>query len=300
MSNLLWGVDLGGTKIECAVLSGDEVVARHRIPTEADQGYDHILSRIQQVLNETKDQVGEAPTRVGIGAPGTLDPQAGTMRGCNTTALNGRPLLNDLQARLNLEVQIANDANCFALAEALLGAGKGHRVVFGVIMGTGVGGGIVVDGKVLSGLQGISGEWGHNPLEIGGEKCYCGRIGCVETVLSGPAVERFYEGLTLTHKPLREIADLYRVAKDSEQDYDSEAFVVINNLINRFGQAIAQIVNTLDPDAIVLGGGVGNIQELYTLGAEAAKRHIFNPNPQIRLLPPKLGDSAGVFGAALL
>lgn len=300
MSNLLWGIDLGGTKIECAVLQGEQVLARHRIPTEADQGYGHILDRIQTVLQETQDIVGERPERVGIGTPGTLDPQSSLMRGANTTSLNGRPLLDDLQARLDIEVRIANDANCFALAEAVMGAGRGHRVVFGVIMGTGVGGGIVVDGRVLSGLQGIAGEWGHNFLDPSGFRCYCGRTGCVETVLSGPAVEKFYEGLAGAHRPLKEIVELYRVARDAERDYDSEAFVVINNLITRFGQAIATIVNILDPDAIILGGGVGNIDELYTLGAEAAKRHIFNPTPQIRLLRPQLGDSAGVFGAALL
>lgn len=300
MSNLLWGIDLGGTKIECAILQGEQVLARHRIPTEADQGYGHILDRIQTVLQETGDIVGEQPKRVGIGTPGTLDPQSGLMRGANTTSLNGRPLVNDLQSRLGIEVRIANDANCFALAEAVMGAGRGHRVVFGVIMGTGVGGGIVVDGMVLSGMQGIAGEWGHNLLEVGGEKCYCGRIGCVETVLSGPSLEMFYETISGTKRPLPEIVERYRRERDGATAFDPEALVAINHLILKFGQAIATIVNILDPDAIILGGGVGNIDELYTLGAEAAKRHIFNPTPQIRLRRPQLGDSAGVFGATLL
>lgn len=294
MSNLLWGIDLGGTKIECAVLSTEAVVARHRIPTEADQGYDHILSRIQTVLQETEEQVGEKPSRIGIGTPGTHDPQSGLMRGANTTSLNNRPLLEDLQARLNLEVRIANDANCFALAEALMGAGKGHRVVFGVIMGTGVGGGIVVDGKVLNGLQGIAGEWGHNELTPQGTPCYCGRRGCVETYLCGPALERTYLEASGERRSLPEIVQRYREGSDESAQHTLELLFIL------FGKAIAPIVNILDPDAIILGGGVGNIHELLTHGAEAAKRHLFNPNPQIRLLAPQLGDSAGVFGAALL
>ena len=296
MSTLLWGIDLGGTKIECAGLDGDQVLARHRMHTEASQGYGHILDRIQTVIDETVAMTGERPNRLGLGTPGTLDPQSGLMRGCNTTALNNRPLLEDLQEMLAVEVRIANDANCFALAEALMGAGRTHRIVFGVIMGTGVGGGIVVDGQVLHGLQGIAGEWGHNPLETPGEKCYCGRVGCVETVLSGPAVERFYQSLTGVHRPLKEIVDRYRQGTA----YDPDAVMAINRLLAMFGRAIASIVNILDPDAIILGGGVGNIDELYALGAEAAKPHIFNPSPQIRLIRPILGDSAGVFGAALL
>lgn len=294
MSDLLWGIDLGGTKIECAVLRCEDVVARHRIPTEASNGYDHILSRIETVVQETSDIVGQKPTRFGIGTPGTLDPQTALMRGANTTALNGRPLLDDLQSRLNLEIRIANDANCFALAEAIMGAGKGHRVVFGVIMGTGVGGGIVVDGKALSGLQGITGEWGHNPLDPQGEPCYCGRAGCVETVLSGPFLERWYSKRTGAQRPLKEIVSAYRSTQDAS------ATALMNHLYESFGRAIASVVNILDPDAIILGGGVGNIDEIYSLGAKAAKSHIFNPNPQINLLPPMLGDSAGVFGAALL
>lgn len=300
MPDLRWGIDLGGTKIEGVVLGEGQVIARHRIPTEASQGYGHIVARIETLLDEIANQTGKRPESLGIGTPGTRDPQTGLMRGCNTTALNGMPLLEDLQAKLGIPVQIANDANCFALAEAILGAGRGCSVVFGVIMGTGVGGGVVVNGQVLNGLQGIAGEWGHNLLEPGGLPCYCGRSGCVETVLSGPAIERFYAILSETQRPLPEILNRYRKERDSEGGFDPDALVAVDNLIERFGQAIAPIVNVLDPDAIILGGGVGNIEELYTLGAEAAKPHIFNPNPRIRLLRPELGDSAGVFGAALL
>jgi len=289
-----WGIDLGGTKIEAAVLQSGEVLARHRIPTEADQGYDHILGRIASLLQEVEAMAGAKADRVGIGTPGTRDPQSGLMRGCNTTALNGMPLLDDLQTRLGTPVKIANDANCFALAEALMGAGRGYRTVFGVIMGTGVGGGIVVDGKLLEGLQGIAGEWGHNQLDPNGLQCYCGRIGCVETVISGPFLERFYEALAGAKRPLGEIVERSRKSEDDH------ALLLVDHLVQNFGKAIANVVNILDPDAIVLGGGVGKIEELRTLGAEAAKHHIFNPNPQINLLAPELGDSAGVFGAALL
>jgi fructokinase len=294
MSNLLWGIDLGGTKIEGVAMDGERLLARHRIPTEADGGYDHIVSRIELLLKEIEAQAGAMAHKVGIGTPGTRDPETGLMRGANTTALNGRPLLQDLQTRFDRPVRIANDANCFALAEALVGAGRGHRVVFGVIMGTGVGGGIVVDGKVLDGMQGIAGEWGHNELTREGEPCYCGRKGCVETYLSGPGLERTYLEFSGVKRRLPEIVERYR------EGIDDDARSTLDFLFLMFGKAIAPIVNVLDPDAIVLGGGVGNVRELLTAGAEAAKRYIFNPEPKIRLLAPELGDSAGVFGAALL
>jgi fructokinase len=293
-AGLLWGIDLGGTKIEGAVLEGGQVLARHRIPTEADQGYGHIVSRIQLLLREVETQVGRRAERIGIGTPGTRDPESGLMRGCNTTALNGQPLLQDLESSLGIPVKIANDANCFALAEAVMGAGKGHRVVFGVIMGTGVGGGVVVDGRVLEGMQGIAGEWGHNELKREGEPCYCGRKGCVETYLSGPALERVYTEFSGVRRRLPEIVERYRDGSDEDARSTMEFLFLM------FGKAIAPVVNILDPDAIVLGGGVGNIKELLTAGAEAAKRYIFNPGPRIRLVSPQLGDSAGVFGAALL
>ncbi|MBC8064799.1 MAG: ROK family protein [Chlorobia bacterium] len=294
MSNLRWGIDLGGTKIEAVALNGTTVLARHRIATEADRGYRHIIARIKVALEEVERQSGEKANRLGIGTPGTLDPQSRLMRGCNSTALNGQNLLQDLQEALRRDVKIANDANCFALAEARMGAGRGYPVVFGVIMGTGVGGGIAVDGTAISGLQGIAGEWGHNNLVPEGNPCYCGRRGCVETVLSGPALERHYESLAKVSRKLPEIVGRHR---DGSDEF---ATATISRLFQMFGLAIAPIVNTLDPDAIILGGGVGNIRELIVEGAQAAKPHIFNPNPQIRLLSPELGDSAGVFGAAFL
>ena len=284
--DLKWGIDLGGTKIECAVLDGGRAIVRKRVPTEADRGYDHILGQISRVLDEAGAEVGQRPSAVGIGTPGSADPRTGLMRNANTTALIGRPLPADLGSRLGIPVWVANDANCFALAEATLGAAKGYRTVFGVIMGTGAGGGLVVDGKVLDGASGIAGEWGHNVLEPGGEPCYCGKRGCVETVLCGPALERWHARYTGEEKKLAEIA-----AEDGR---------TIDHLCDSFGRALSVVVNIFDPDAIVLGGGVSNVERLYSDGAEALKRAVFHDAYHPVVLRPSLGDSAGVFGAAML
>lgn len=284
--SLRWGIDLGGTKIECAVLDGESAVVRRRVPTEADQGYDHILGQISRLIDETADAVGTRPTALGIGTPGSADPRTGLMRNANTTCLIGRPLPTDLEAKLRIPVRVANDANCFALAEALLGAAKGYRTVFGVIMGTGVGGGLIVDGKVLDGKSGIAGEWGHNVLESDGEPCYCGKRGCVETVLSGPALERWHLKHTGEAKKLKEIA--------------AENGLAVDHACSEFGRALSVLVNILDPDAIVLGGGVSNVERLYSDGASALKAHVFHDDYRPTILKPKLGDSAGVFGAAML
>jgi predicted NBD/HSP70 family sugar kinase len=208
------------------------------------------------------------------------------MRNANTTCLIGRPLHADLEARLEIPVRVANDANCFALAEALLGAAKGYRTVFGVIMGTGVGGGVVVDGKVLDGKSGITGEWGHNLLEPDGEPCYCGKQGCVETVLSGPALERWHLRQTGEAKKLKEIA--------------AENGLAVGHACAEFGRALSVVVNILDPDAIVLGGGVSNLERLYTDGEAALTANVFHDDYLPTILRPHLGDSAGVFGAAML
>lgn len=284
--DLKWGIDLGGTKIECAVLNEGEVVARRRLATEADRGYDHILDQIARLLGETATEVGSRPLSVGIGTPGSADPRTGLMRNANTTCLIGRPLEADLESKLGLGVKVANDANCFALAEATLGAARGYATVFGVIMGTGVGGGVVVDGKVLNGKSGIAGEWGHMTLDPEGEPCYCGKRGCVETVLSGPALERWHLRQTGEAKKLKEIA--------------AENGLAVGHACTEFGRAFSQVVNVLDPDAIVLGGGVSNLERLYTDGAAALRTNVFHDDYHPTLLRPQLGDSAGVFGAAML
>jgi len=297
----LWGIDLGGTKVEGAILKSPrepEVLFRDRLSTGGDLGYDHIIGQIGKVVNKMEAAMGYKPAKIGIGTPGTRDPLLGTMKNSNTTCLNGRHLKEDLEKLVGVEFYMANDANCFALAEANMGIAKekypNAKVVFGVIMGTGVGGGVVVDGKVINGLQGIGGEWGHNYLDESGGSCYCGKTGCVEQVLSGPALQRYYYGLSGTKKSLKEI---YEAHKDGN---DRHATNTIERLIRFFGIALSVVVNILDPDVIVIGGGVGNIDLIYTEGVASVGKYIFNNRLDTPVLKPKLGDSAGVFGAAFL
>ena len=294
----LWGVDLGGTKVEGVVVDAFEptrVIRRIRVPTEADRGYDSIVANVAAVVAALEQQSGiPRPRVIGIGTPGITEPSTGTLKNSNTVCLNGRPLRGDLSRALGAEARLSNDANCFALAEATLGAARGAPVVVGLILGTGVGSGIVVDGRVLTGLHGIAGEWGHNPICGETRPCYCGRVGCVETVISGPALERFYESRT-GHRAT--LAGIDRRAASG----DVAAAETIDRLVSKFGEAIAAVINVLDPDAIVIGGGVGNIARLYAEDTKAAiRRHLFNAELRTRLLKPTLGDSAGVFGAALL
>lgn len=301
MIQLLWGIDLGGTKIEGVVLKSGSpltVISRLRVPTEAAQGYDHIIAQIVRLVDQLKTETGLEPPQIGIGTPGTLDPATQLIKNSNTTCLNKKPLKQDLEATLKIPVTITNDANCFALAETHLGIIPAQlpqaEVVLGLILGTGVGGGIVVNGRMLPGRQGIAGEWGHNFLHESGGPCYCGRVGCVETILSGPALQRFYASLGGEQLALPEIVRRY------QQGHDPAAAQTIQRLLEYFGKGLAVLVNILDPDAIVIGGGVGNIDLLYTEGAAAVKKYLFNTRPDILLLKPKLGDSAGVFGAAML
>ena len=294
----LWGIDLGGTKIEGAVLDPDrpaEPIARVRVETESSRGYDHILRRIRSVVDELATATSlPYPTAIGVGTPGTTEPATGLLKNSNTVCLNGRPLAADLSVMLGAQCRLANDANCFALAEATLGAARGRDVVLGLIIGTGVGSGIVVHGRVLQGLHGIAGEWGHNPVCGETTPCYCGRAGCVETVISGPALERFYLARSGRSATLSEIA---RRAGADEHD----AGATLGRLIEKFGEAIAAVINILDPAAIVIGGGVGNVDQLYGEVTRASiRRHLFNPELRTEILRPTLGDSAGVFGAALL
>ena len=295
----LWGIDLGGTKIEGAVLESREqprVLARQRIPTEAAKGYDHIVGQICSLVDMLVRETGHRPAQIGIGHPGTLDPNTGTIKNANTTALNGKPFDMDLEQRLGVPVRLANDANCFAMAEAMMGAVPdvmpNAEAVFGVILGTGVGGGWVIHQKSISGRQGIAGEWGHNFLDESGGLCYCGKTGCVEKVISGPALEQYYQHLTGHHRPLREIVE--------RASSDPAARQTMDRLIHFFGKAIAVVINIIDPQVIVLGGGVGNIDRLYTDGVAEARKYLFNTRIDTVFLKPKLGDSAGVFGAAFL
>lgn len=298
----IWGIDLGGTKIEGVILEDREsmrVLKRMRIATEGHKGYVNVIRQIHKLIETLTAEVGIKPPKIGFGTPGTLDPISQTMKNCNSTALNGMPLKRDLENMLGIPIEIANDANCFAVAEANMGSVAeiipDAKVVFGVILGTGVGGGVVVNGKVLNGRMGIAGEWGHNFLDESGGPCYCGRAGCVEKIIAGPALEAYYKELMGGKGlELKEIAELH------EAGTDELATKTIERLIEFFGKGMAQIINILDPDAIVIGGGVGNIDALYSDGIREVEKHVFNNRLDTIFLKPKLGDSAGVFGAALL
>ena len=299
--NKLWGIDLGGTKIEGVVLKTadePELLIRERMPSEVQKGYDHILERIKTLLDTISSKIGESPTILGIGTPGSIEPATGLLKNSNSTALNHMPFLADIQSMLGIPVVMANDANCFALAEANMGIVKqvapDASIVFGVIMGTGAGGGVVVNGKVLNGHQGIAGEWGHNYLDESGGKCYCGKYGCVETVISGPALERYYESISGEKRSLKEIYQGHLSGSNQFADQ------TMDRLIHFFGLGLSNVVNILDPDVFVIGGGVGNIDLLYSRGVEEISKYVFNPTFSTRIVKPSLGDSAGVFGAAFL
>ena len=297
----LWGIDMGGTKIEGVILKSakdPEVLFRDRVPTEADQGYPHILEQVAKIVNLMRKHSGVKPSKIGFATPGILDPKLGTMKNCNSVAMNGQPMKADLEKVLGLKIELANDANCFALAEARLGVVKEQfpkaKVVFGVIMGSGVGGGIVVNGKPIFGLQGIGGEWGHNFLDESGGPCYCGKSGCVENVISGPSLERYYFKETGNKKPLKDIVAL------AESKVDPTAQKTMIRLVEFFGKALSVVINILDPDVIVIGGGVGNIDLLYDRGIDSLRKYVFNNRLDTPVVRPLLGDSAGVFGAAFL
>lgn len=298
MDTFIWGIDLGGTKIEGVILKRTgtseglpKTMSRIRIPTEANQGYNHIISQIDHLVRLLADDSKlPLPDSIGIGTPGTRSRSTGLMKNCNTTCLNGKDLKSDIEASLRMTVNIANDADCFALAEATFGAGKGYFTVFGVNIGTGVGGGIVVDGKLVSGPNGLSGEWGHMTLNSDGPECYCGRRGCVEKYLSGPAVEEHYTRATGRRKNLKDIAG----------STDMQDSTTITWMCENFGRALAQVVNVLDPEVIVLGGGAGQVPQLRTHGLAKLRENVFGPDFSTPVVLPELGDSAGVFGAALL
>jgi predicted NBD/HSP70 family sugar kinase len=301
MNQPLWGIDLGGTKIEGAIvpsLDNPTPILRTRIDTEGHKGYEHVVNQIYTLVQTMQKQSGLQPARIGFGTPGVLDPLLQTMKNCNSTSLNGRPLKKDLEEKLGIPCVLANDANCFALAETHWGIVKekapNAKVVFGIIMGTGVGGGIVINGQVWNGKHGIAGEWGHNFLDESGGPCYCGKTGCVETVLSGPGLQRYYKSITGSMLSLKDIL------AHSLQGNDAAAAKTIHRLHHFFGKAVSVVVNMLDPDVIVIGGGVGNIDSIYTAGVESLKQFIFNNRVDVPILKPSLGDSAGVFGAAAL
>ncbi len=287
------GIDLGGTKVEGAVVRPDgEVVFRYRTATQRQLGYEHILARVREVY-ERCVQVAGRQSVVGIGTPGAESARTGTMKNCNTTCLNGKPLRQDLERLLDVRVAMENDANLFAWAEACLGAGRGCDLVFGVILGTGVGGGLVWRGEIWQGAQHIAGEWGHHRVLDHGPECYCGQRGCVETLLCGPAFERRAAEVRGRWEPAAQVVVAARAGEATAQR-------ALEEYLQHFGRALANVVNIVDPDCIVLGGGMSNIDELYSAGREFLARYVFSDTCETRLCRHVLGDSAGVIGAALL
>jgi fructokinase len=287
------GIDLGGTKIEGVVLDAAyQPSFRQRLATESARGYEHILDRIAVLAARLRQEAPESQV-LGIGTPGSISIRDRTMKNCNTTCLNGRRLREDLEERLGLPVRIENDANCFALAEALAGAGRGGACVFGVILGTGVGGGIVQRGELWRGPQHLAGEWGHHSIDPNGPGCYCGQRGCVESFIAGPAVQAQYRARAGVTASMPQIVSAYRTG-------EAAACEVFGSFIDHFGRSLANVIDILDPDVIVLGGGLSNIDELYTLGCEAVARYVFNDELRTPIRRNELGDSAGVIGAALL
>jgi fructokinase len=294
------GIDLGGTKIEGILLdAGGATVTRQRVATPAAEGYASVLAAVVALVGELRAAAGDAPTSIGVGIPGCLDSESGLVKNSNSPGLIGKPLKQDLEAGLEQEVRVQNDANCFAVAEARAGAARDAKVVFGIILGTGVGGGLVIDGKARVGLHGIAGEWGHSPLEDRDPEapapasCYCGQSGCVETRLSGPAFEKDYERLSGSHRQAADILPLVGTG-DASADHALDRYLAF------YGEAIARLIHVLDPDAIVLGGGMSNNPYLYDRGPEATRKVLFNDRLRTPVLRNELGDSAGVFGAAWL
>lgn len=292
------GIDLGGTKIEIVALAGDgRELLRRRIPTPQGD-YLATVMAVAGLVEESEGELGQRGT-VGIGIPGAESRQSGLIKNANSTCLIGRPLKRDLQAVLQREVRLANDANCFALSEAIDGSGCDAEVVFGIILGTGVGGGIVVRHQVLVGANAIAGEWGHNPLpgvrsdDQTLPECYCGHRGCIETYLSGPALAADHARQT------GEFLDAATIEQRASKG-DSACESTLQRYEERLGRALAGVINILDPQVIVLGGGLSNMQRLYRNLPERCAPHVFSDAVGTRFLPPTHGDSSGVRGAAWL
>ena len=296
---MILGIDLGGTKIEGIILKSDKEpieIERLRINTEEDKGYKQIINNIKRLVDTLENKVNYKFKKIGIGTPGTLDPETQLLKNSNSQNLNKKSIKSDLENLLGKKVNIENDANCFALAETKFGAVKDQmphaKIVFGVIIGTGVGGGIIIDNKILYGKQGIGGEWGHTIIKDDGEMCYCGKKGCVESVISGRALQKYYTSLS------GEKLSFKNIYKNIETDLNAKK--TLKRMITYFGKGLSNVVNIIDPDIIVLGGGLSNTNELYDQGYEELKKYVFNPTFKTKIIKPKLGDSAGVYGAALL
>ena len=292
------GIDLGGTKTEILALGDDDrTLLRRRVPTPASSA-EAIVATIAQLVADAEAELGQGGT-VGLATPGSLSPKTGVLRGSNTVVLNGRRLADELATALAREVRIANDANCFALSEAIDGAAAGAGIVFGVIVGTGCGGGLVIDGRIVNGAHAIAGEWGHNPLpwptdaERPGPTCWCGKTGCIETWISGP-------GLLADHRRHgHEAADVPAIVA-AAQGGASAAVATLQRHADRFARALATVIDVVDPHVVVLGGGISNVASLYRELPARLATWVFADEVHTRIVPPVHGDSSGVRGAARL
>ncbi len=292
------GIDLGGTKIELIALDHqDREHMRIRRPTPAGD-YDACIALIAQMVREAESSL-QTICSIGIGTPGAVSLGSGNMKNCNSTCLNGRPLQQDIERALQREIRLSNDANCFALSETIHGAAQGAKLVFGVILGTGVGGGLVINGQIIDGANHIAGEWGHNPLpllaatDLPGPACYCGRHGCIESWLSGPAMSASHQRET------GNVLSAEAIVAAAESG-DSLCNQTLERYYQRLACALATVINVVDPDVIVLGGGLSNIDVLYNRVPEIWLPYIFSDEVRTKLLPPEHGDSSGVYGAAWL
>lgn len=283
------GIDLGGTKTEGILLDENlKTIERKRVPTIQD--YKKIIENITFLVNDLKSK-SDGKVTVGVCTPGVVSQKTGLIKNSNTQCLIGMPLKKDLEKTIEQKISMENDANCFAMAEARLGAAKNFDVVFGVIMGTGVGGGIVINGKIHDGRSNIAGEWGHHVIRPQGNMCYCGKRGCVETYISGPALEKRWNDLTGKNESLPEI--IQNISGKNAEEWKKE-------FLENFAIGLGNVINILDPDVVVLGGGVSNIPFLYDEGKNLVYKNVFSDLVDTPILPNKLGDSAGVFGASLL
>jgi fructokinase len=291
------GVDFGGTKIEAAALDASgRFLSRGRVPNPGS--YDAAIDAVRSLIARAEQEAGAEGT-IGIGSPGSISPRTGLMRNANSTFLNGRSFREDLERALGREVRMANDANCLALSEAVDGAAAGARVAFGLILGTGCGGGLVVDGQIVEGANGIGGEWGHVPLpwmteaEYPGPDCWCGQNGCLETWISGSGLRRDHAARTGDRLDGEAIVQAFRRG-------DPAAVGSFEAYVDRLGRAIAMLANIIDPDAFVLGGGMSNVEELYEMLPIAVRRYTFADSWDARIVQARWGDSSGVRGAARL
>ena len=286
------GIDLGGTKIEGILIDEQfQVIKRERVPTRREEGYQAILSRIVKLAKSIIEDVPDLESPIGICTPGTIESETGLLKNSNTVCLIGKPIQKDMERELEIPVVMENDANCFALAEATIGAAKKYNVVFGVILGTGCGGGITMLRNIHRGANRIAGEWGHHCLVPGGRECYCGNRGCTEAYISGTALEK--EWFELSGERSR-VTDIIESGKYKNHPEWKE------NFLKNFGRGLANVIDILDPHAIVIGGGLSRIDFLYTEGKESVYKETFSKIVRTPILKNKLGDSAGVFGAAML